>query len=846
MRSLNVLKVFYAVCNEKSDMMSERFFADYQMFANVLKNIFPIMVVNKDKKIEYVNDLFCDLVDFSRDELLKQDISKVKNVSNGRNMCILEEISVTEGDYFERNLQWLDKNDQVLTYPTVVTGIYDTSRKESYYLIVVKKQKLENHQEQLSLNHFHFLHSLEQAVNETNAVVVTDTEGNILFVNKRYCELYDFDMNEVIGKRPSVVKSGYQSKEFYQNMWRKILRGEIWSGELKNRAKDGSYYWVHSTTVPILDELGKPIMFIAIQTDITDRIHFEKALQQKMQEEFQKTVSNLYNIVFKYKEIDGEIQFTLLEGRMTKKLKLSLDNVSMENLATMYDKEDMKHIEYYLRNALNGKLTNFEIAASKRTLLVYLSPIFDEDKEEVVEVVGTIIDITNRKRAENIARQMAYYDFLTQLPNRRFLQEKAEEFIFEHEINRRQFAVMFIDIDRFKNINDSMGHTAGDQLLVQLSKRLQGVIRKDDFIARLGGDEFVVLLNNVTEETVVHYADEIVKALKQPFNYRNLEIFIRPSIGISMFPRDGIEFDSLLGSADIAMYKNKKHMDSDYQFFTETLRRNILDRTLLEMDLQQAVDRNQLELHYQPTIDLQTREITGVEALVRWNHPVKGYISPGIFIPLAEETGAIVQIGEWVLRNAAKQLKVWLEQGSPPITMAINISIAQFNHPQFDQKVKKILDEVGLEPKYINLELTESMMLDKERSEKMFRKLRALGVAISIDDFGTGYSSLSYLSNFPITHLKIDQSFIREFNKSNKAIIETIISLAKALNMKVIAEGVELKQHDRFLIASQCDEAQGYFYSKPVPAKDVEKLFFIEKIDFLSEDEQKDQLENTY
>ncbi len=819
--------------------MNGRIFTDYQMFSHVLRNIFPMMVVNSKKEIQYVNELYCQFFKYNPAELIGEHISKVRYISSIFQTCIIEDISETEGKYLERNVEWLDKEGNVLNLPTVVTGMYNPKEKEMFYFIIVKAGEQADGKK-FTLNHFHFLHSLEQAVNETNAVVVTDIDGNILFVNKRYCELYGYKFDEVIGKNPNVVKSGFQDRAFYKEMWETILQGKIWSGELRNRAKDGSIYWVQSTTVPILDDSGRPIMFIAIQTDITDRIHFERSLQKKIHEEFKKTVRNLYNIVFKYREVDGEIKFTLLEGRMAKKMKLSLDNISMEYLKTVYSKEQYERIEYHLRYALKGKLTNFEIEAFKRTILVYLAPIFEDG--EVVEVVGTIIDITNRKRAEDIARKMAYFDFLTQLPNRRYLQEKAEEFIFEHEINQKSFAVMFIDIDRFKNINDSMGHSAGDQLLVQLSKRLQSAIRKEDFIARHGGDEFVVLINNVDEKETHHYAGKIVKELKKPFNYRNLEIFVRPSIGISMFPRDGIDFDSLLGSADIAMYKNKKQMNSDYQFFTETLRQNILERTLLEMDLQQAVEREQLELYYQPKIDLRTREITGVEALVRWRHPVRGYISPGVFIPLAEETGTIVQIGDWVMRRACEQLKEWLHQGYPPISMAINISTAQFNHPMFDQNVKQVLDEIGLDPKYINLELTESMMLDKERSEEMFHKLRRLGVSISIDDFGTGYSSLSYLSNFPITHLKIDKSFIRDFNKSNKAIIETIISLAKALDMKVVAEGVELKQHERFLVQSYCDEAQGYFYAKPMPARDVEKWFAVNQSDL----KENDQLNNVH
>lgn len=818
--------------------MKGRFFTDYQLFSNVMKSVFPIMIVNSNKRITYVNDMYCDLVQYEPEELINKAIDEVKLYNSN----VIDEMFSTEQKYFENEVEWIDKHGNVFSFPTVTTVVFDTKKQETYYLVIVKGQGIQKNNEHFTLNHFHFLHSLEQAVNKTNAIVVTDLEGNILFVNKRYCELYNYDVNEVIGKKPSVVKSGFQSEEFYDEMWQTILKGKIWTGELKNQAKDGTIYWVQSTIVPILDEAGQPIMFIAIQTDITNRVHFEKSLQKKIQEEFKKTVRNLYNIVFKYKEVDGEIKFTLLEGRMAKKLKMSLNNLSMEKLATFYNSEQIKRIEYYLRYALQGKLTNFELEALKRTLLVYLSPIFEDG--EVVEVVGTIIDITNLKRAENVARQMAYYDFLTQLPNRRYLQEKAEEYIFDHEIERKSFAVMFIDIDRFKNINDSMGHSAGDQLLAQLSKRLQSVIRKEDFIARHGGDEFVVLLHDVTEDDVKLYANKIVKELKKPFNYRNLEIFVRPSIGISMFPRDGIDFDSLLGSADIAMYKNKKQRNTDFQFFNETLRKNILERTLLEMDLQQAIERDQLELFYQPKINLQTREITGVEALVRWRHPVRGYISPGTFIPLAEETGTIVQIGDWVLRTACKQLKDWLQQGLPPISMAINISTAQFSHPMFDQKVKQVLEEVELDPKYLNLELTESMMLDKERSEEMLKKLRRLGVAISIDDFGTGYSSLSYLSSFPITHLKIDQSFIREFNKPNKAIIETIISLAKALNMKVVAEGVEVKQHELFLAQSYCDEAQGYFYAKPMPANEVEKMLQLDNLYSDYHTKENDQFNN--
>src|SRR5690625_1186643 len=705
---------------------------------------------------------------------------------------------------------------------TSITYLIDEKGNLTNYFIIFTEHLKSGLNEDLPIHPLQFLQTLELAVNESNAVIVTDQEGTIISINKRYTELSQYKPHEAIGKTPAIVKSGYQSEDFYKEMWDTILSGKIWSGELRNKAKEGTKYWVHSTTVPILNRQGKPVLFIAIQTDITRRIEAEQSLQKAFQNDFETTVRNLYNIVFKYKEIDGEIKFTLLEGKMLKNLNLTLEDMSMEKIASRHERDEVKRIEYHFRLALSGRQTHLEVELYDYSLLIYLSPIFARDK--VHEVVGTIVDITNRKKAENLAKQMAYFDFLTQLPNRRYLQEKVNQFIFEHEMENKSFALMFIDIDRFKNINDSMGHSAGDQLLIQLAKRLQAVVRKEDFVARLGGDEFIVLFPRVDRTEAEKIAKEIVNHLSRPFNHRNLEVFIRPSIGISLFPQDGIDYDTLIGSADIAMYKNKKEVSSDYQFFNQQLRKDILERTLLEMDLKQAIEREQLSLHYQPIYNLQTKELVAVEALLRWYHPVKGYIPPNKFIPVAEDTGAIIPIGQWVLETACKQLKDWQLAGYEPISMAVNISIAQFNHPNFDQFVQKALHSVNLDAQYLNLEVTESMMLDERISAKKLKLLRDLGVEISIDDFGTGYSSLSYLSNYPITHLKIDQSFIQNLNDSNRAIVETIIALAKALRLRVVAEGVEEKDHEQFLVDLNCDQVQGFYYAKPMPATKVEQL----------------------
>lgn len=420
---------------------------------------------------------------------------------------------------------------------------------------------------------------------------------------------------------------------------------------------------------------------------------------------------------------------------------------------------------------------------------------------------------------------MAYYDFMTNLPNRRYLQEHAENLLLKHLTENETCALVFIDIDRFKRINDSMGHAAGDELLIEFAKRLKILVSKDDIVARLGGDEFIILLPYVNEEEATSIVEHIVQNLKDPFQCRNIELYITPSIGISMFPRDGSDYETLLGCADIAMYKNKKERSGSYQFFTKELKQNLLERTLLEMDLRQAIEKEQFHLQYQPIYSLDTKEIVGVEALLRWNHPVKGMISPGIFIPLAEETGMIVKLGNWVIKEACRQMKSWLDAGLPPVSMAVNISIAQFSHPLFIDYVKEALKESELDPKYLNIEVTESMMLDEEQSLNTFKQLEEIGTPISVDDFGTGYSSLSYLSNYPITHLKIDQVFIHNLSDTNKAIVETIINLAKSLNVQVIAEGVEEIAEEQFLTDVNCDFVQGYLYSKPIPASDVaEKL----------------------
>ena len=401
---------------------------------------------------------------------------------------------------------------------------------------------------------------------------------------------------------------------------------------------------------------------------------------------------------------------------------------------------------------------------------------------------------------------------------------KAIEAIEIASRKKETFALLFIDLDRFKNINDTMGHAIGDQLLKVVGQRLKNSIREEDFVARLGGDEFVILLTSTQHHEVEAIATRILEDISRAFQFGNHDVYVTPSIGISNFPEDGRDYDTLMTKADSAMYLAKENGKNTYQFFTQEMHRKMIEKTTLERELRYALSSNQLTLHYQPQIEIDSGELIGLEALIRWQHPVKGLISPAHFIPIAEESGLIIPLGQWVLETACAQAKRWQSAGLPHVQIGVNVSLSQFKQATFVKMVKETLTASGLAAKYLNLEITESMTTDLQSCLSTLQQLREIGINVSIDDFGTGYSSFSYLSNLPLTHLKIDGTFIQDLNRTNRAIVKTIIALAKNLDLTVIAEGVETEEQVRLLRHLQCDEAQGYFYSKPLPQEQVENL----------------------
>ncbi|MCE9638749.1 MAG: EAL domain-containing protein [Betaproteobacteria bacterium] len=439
-----------------------------------------------------------------------------------------------------------------------------------------------------------------------------------------------------------------------------------------------------------------------------------------------------------------------------------------------------------------------------------------------IKYAGIMRDVTERKWAEERIRHLAHYDELTGLPNRALFSQLLEQALSESKFSQKQVAVLFIDLDRFKLINDSLSHASGDTVLQQVAKRLTEALPRRDTIARLGGDEFVVLMRDCSiPADAAETAQTLLTAVAQPLLIEGQDYHLTASIGISAYPGDGENSQTILKHADIAMCRAKEHGKNNYQFYSSQMNLHSFERLVLERFLRHAMEQDEFHVYYQPKLDLLTGCVTGMEALLRWVHPGMGMISPTKFIPLAEETGLIVPIGAWVLRAACAQNRAWQLQGLPPLRVAVNLSARQFAQDDLLSTIVNVLAETGLAPELLELELTESVTMDNpEHAATLLKKLKALGIRLAIDDFGTGYSSLSYLKRFPIDNVKIDRSFIKDIpdDEDDVAITQAVIAMAHSLRLKVIAEGVESEQHVEFLREHGCDEAQGYLFGAPMPA----------------------------
>jgi diguanylate cyclase (GGDEF)-like protein/PAS domain S-box-containing protein len=584
---------------------------------------------------------------------------------------------------------------------------------------------------------------------------------------------------------------------------------------------DGSVHWLFARGRAFYDAKGKPTRITGIAMDIDDRKAQEERL--RLQAAALQAAANAIVIT----DSHGRILWT---------------NPAFSKLTGYSSEEALGRTPSFLKSGrhdnsfyadlwstvLSGRVWHGELFNRRKNGSFYneeqtITPVRSE-AGQISNFVAIKRDITDRKRAEERIQHLAYFDAVTELPNRVLFQDRLTKAIAAADRRQEKLALVFLDLDHFKVINDSLGHSFGDLLLNEVATRLKQRVREQDTVARLGGDEFVVLLTEVKDiGDVAVAAKRAVDALSAGFFIQGRELNVTSSAGISIFPDHGTDSVALTKNADAAMYYAKEKGRANFQFFTPEMNAQVMERLNLETSLRGALERNELFLMYQPQVEISTGRIVGAEALVRWQHPELGLVPPNKFIGIAENSGLIMPIGEWVLRTACAQARRWQDQGLPAIPIAVNVSAVQFRQEGFLELVRKVLDETGLPPQLLELELTESLIMSNaDVIVSVLRQLKATGVKLSIDDFGTGYSSLSYLSQFPVYKLKIDRSFMRDLavEADNAAITSTIISMAKSLKLKVIAEGVENEEQMSFLRRHQCDEIQGYYFSQPLKSDD--------------------------
>jgi len=666
-------------------------------------------------------------------------------------------------------------------------------------------------------------HDLLQTVIESipSAVSLFDKNQKLVLHNKEFPHLLDFP--------PALIERDDVTLE---SLFRfNAARGEYGPGEpeeivqsLLARADLGTPHRFERVRPNghTLDICGVPLAdgsFVTIYTDITERRHSDER-EQLAQKVYTHTPAGIIFTDDAHRILSINPATTLMTGYEPFEL-IGHTVFGMINLHHDQTPEEFQH-NLVARGSWSGELDLTRKNGEDCPVGIRVTRVDDPRSGMPANYIWILADITERRQAEERMRHIAQHDALTGLPNRLALLMRLGQLLPEARRHGWCIAIMFIDLDRFKIINDTLGHQVGDELLREVACRLSAVVRETDFVARLGGDEFVVILpaiNTPADAAVV--ANKIIATLSTPIQAEGHELHTSPSIGISLFPDDGPDGDTILKNADTAMYHAKAAGRNNYQFFAAEMNRVTAERLDIERKLRHAIARNELTLCFQPQFGAQSMQPTGVEALVRWMHPTDGMISPARFIPVAEETGIIVQIGEWVLLNACREMKHWIDAGLQPVRIAVNVSARQLRRRDFCETVAGALAESGLPPELLELEITESSVMENPKEAiAILERLGRMGVTLAIDDFGTGYSSLAYLKLFPIDHLKIDRSFVAdiEHDLNDRAIAFGTIALAHSLGLNVIAEGVETEDQLELLRSNGCDEVQGYLFSKPLPS----------------------------
>jgi diguanylate cyclase (GGDEF)-like protein/PAS domain S-box-containing protein len=685
------------------------------------------------------------------------------------------------------------------------------------------------HEDALARKYRHILETMEDGYYEV------DLRGNFVQCNDGFCRMLGHDASELIGANNRC----FQIPEIAAGMFK--VFNEVYRTGVPTRRfdwemirKDGSTVVGEGSVQLAHNAHGEVVGFRGILRDVTEHRKMEQALRES--EARFRALTNLSSDW--YWEQDAAFRYIRMEGRHQ-----NADSIQASFLGKCPWETELAietggwhaHHEMLIARTPFRDVVMHRMLPGQRPYYISVSgePVFDRDGH-FTGYRGVSREITDQKIAEERIQHLATHDGLTGLPNRLMFSHLLTAAIPMARRQQRGLGVLFIDLDRFKCINDSLGHEAGDTLLKEIAKRFKKILRAGDVVARLGGDEFVVLLQDMTSASqAATVARKIISATIRPMMLMGRECRVTASIGIALYPQNGADEQTLMKNADIAMYFAKEEGKNNFQFYSTDIRAHSLERLTLESNLRHAMENDEFTLHYQAKLDLASRAITGVEALLRWDNPELGSVSPARFIPAAEETGLIVAIGKWVLKTACAQNMAWQRMGLPPVRMAVNLSVRQFADSQLLNDIADILRETGMPPHLLELEITEGMVIhNPAHALQLLSAIKQMGVRLAIDDFGTGYSSLGQLKNFPIDTLKVDRSFIRDIatNAEDRAITEAIIAMGKTLNLTVVAEGVETMDQETFLREKACTEMQGYHFSRPIPAAEFAALLKTHKV----------------
>jgi diguanylate cyclase (GGDEF)-like protein/PAS domain S-box-containing protein len=669
---------------------------------------------------------------------------------------------------------------------------------------------------------------LEQAV---DAVEVTDADSNILYVNAAFELLTGYSQNEVIGKAPiQIFCTEPHEKAFYEEINHTLAQGSIWQGTLQGKRKNGSVYQHEATVFAVQDKSDKTAYYVTVRREPISRSSAPEDLGHSLsllQTTFEATADGILVTNTKGNVLNFNQKFT------------ALWQISESSMAAWGNARPLGFVEPLLSHAdrfmaqisqlyNQPELESHDILELKDGRILEGRSRPQQMGEMIIGRVWSFRDVTERQQTEAQIRYQATHDLLTGLPNRLMYDEKLSIALAQAAKHEKHLAVMFLDLDRFKLINDTLGHAAGDLLLKGFAQRIAASLREEDTLARWAGDEFTLILPNIHgAEEAMAIAERIMDALKPEFDLEGHTLRVTSSIGIAVYPEHGQDSATLLKNADAALYRVKEAGRNGYSLYNSAINSDASARLTLESHLHRALEREEFVLYYQPQVNVVTGEILQMEALIRWHHPEMGLIPPGKFIALAEETGVIVPLGEWVLRTACAQNRVWQKAGLPPIRVAVNLSAQQFKQPRLMEMIKQVLIDTELDPTFLELEITETtVMKNIEVTRTILSEIDEMGISIALDDFGTGYSSLSYLKAFPFHTLKIDRSFVCDVttDPNDKAIVAAIVAMAKVLNLKLVAEGVETEMQEYLLRSLGCEEVQGYLFSRPVTAIEATEL----------------------